>query len=154
MSLPTVVSLTGNDTVVLSGRVLTNFGDADNATLTFPSDIAAVKTGKNGNAIFALNTMGLQAEMVLRIIRGSQDDLFLNGILSTQLLDFSSFVLLTGQFIKRIGDGQGNVQNDTYLVAGGVFMKQVEAKSNVEGDTEQSLAIYHVKFSNVGRAQM
>jgi hypothetical protein len=98
--------------------------------------------------------MGLQAEMVLRIIRGSQDDLFLNGILSTQLLDFSSFVLLTGQFIKRIGDGQGNVQNDTYLVAGGVFMKQVEAKSNVEGDTEQSLAIYHVKFSNVGRAQM
>lgn len=154
MALTTVVSLTGNDTVVINGRVLTNFGDADNATVTFPNDTANVKTGKNGNAIFAQNQMGLQCETILRMIRGSQDDLFLNGILSTQQQDFAAFVLMVGQFIKRIGDGLGDVANDTYLLAGGVFVKQVEAKSNVEGDTEQSLAIYHLKFSNVTRAQM
>ena len=31
-------------------------------------------------------------------------------------------------------------------------MKQVEGKSNVEGDTEQSVAIYMMKFSNAPRA--
>lgn len=154
MPLPTVASLTGNDTFVLNGRVLTNFADADNATATFPNDIANVKTGKNGNAIFAENKMGLQCETILRIIRGSPDDIFLNGILATQLADFAAFVLMTGQFIKRIGDGIGDVANDTYLLAGGVFVKQPEAKSNAEGDTEQSLTIWHLKFSNVSRAQL
>ena len=31
-------------------------------------------------------------------------------------------------------------------------MKPVEAKSNVEGDTEQDVAIYHLKFSQAIRA--
>jgi hypothetical protein len=154
MAAPTVVSLTGNDTTVINGRVLTNFGDADSASITYPNEIAAVKTGKNGNAIFAENKMGLQAEVILRLIRGSADDIFLNSILATQIADFASFILLVGQFVKRVGDGQGNVSNDTYFVNGGIFQKQVEAKSNVEGDTEQSLSIYHLKFANVGRAQL
>ena len=154
MSFPTVNSLTGNDTFVLNGRVLTNFADADNGTVSFPNDIAAVKTGKNGNAIFAENKMGLQAETTLRLIRGAADDVYLNDLLAQQLQDFAAFVLMTGQFVKRVGDGQGNIQNDTYLLAGGVFVKQPEAKSNAEGDTEQSLTIWHLKFSNVGRAQL
>lgn len=151
---PTVNSLTGNDTFVINGRVLTNFADADNGTVSFPNDIAAVKTGKNGNAIFAENKMGLQCETILRLIRASADDLFLNDLLSTQLADFAAFELMDGQFVKRVGDGNGNITNDTYLLGGGVFVKQVEAKSNAEGDTEQSLSIYHLKFSNVGRAQL
>lgn len=147
-----VVSLTGNDTVTIAGRVFTNFGDGDNAKLSFPNDLAAVKVGKNGNAIYALNEMGRQADLVLRIIRGSDDDLFLNEILALQKADFSSFVLLQGEFVKRIGDGQGNVSNDTYFTDGGIFSKPVEVNSNVEGDTEQSLSIYNLKFANADRA--
>ena len=36
-------------------------------------------------------------------------------------------------------------------MSGGVFMKQVEGKSNVEGETEQSIAVYAIKFSNAPR---
>ena len=59
---------------------------------------------------------------------------------------------MIGQFVKKIGDGQGNITSDTYVCSGGVFTKQVEGKSNVEGDTEQSTATYTVKFSNAPRA--
>lgn len=152
MSFGQVVSLTGNDTVVISGRVITNFADADNASLVFPNDIASVKTGKNGNALFALNEMGRQADAILRMIRGSPDDIFLNDLLSLQRADFASFILMTGQFTKRVGDGFGNILADTYLMQGGIFSKNVEVKSNVEGDTEQSLAIYPLKFANAIRA--
>lgn len=147
-----VVSLTGDDTVVVAGRVLTNFGDADNASLAFPNELATVKTGKNGNAIFALNEMGRQADVILRLIRGSRDDIFLNGLLAAQRLDFAAFVLMTGQFVKRVGNGAGAVASDTYLMQGGIFSKQVETKSNVEGDTEQSLSIYNLKFAQAIRS--
>ncbi len=149
-----VVSLTGNDTVVIGGRVLTDFADADNAAMTYPNELAAVKTGKNGNSIYAWNEMGRIVEVVLRMIRGSDDDKFLNGLLATQKADFAAFVLLDGEFVKRVGDGAGNISNDTYLLDGGIFSKQVEAKSNVEGDTEQSLSIYSLKFANGDRAVM
>lgn len=147
-----VVSLTGDDTIVVAGRVLTNFGDADNASLAFPNELATVKTGKNGNAIFALNEMGRQADIILRIIRGAPDDLFLNTLLVRQRQDFATFILMTGQFVKRVGNGLGAVAADTYLMQGGIFSKQVEAKSNVEGDTEQSLSIYNIKYAQAIRS--
>jgi hypothetical protein len=149
-----VVSLTGNDTIVIAGRVLTDFGDADNATLEFPNELAAVKVGKNGNAIYALNATGRMADVVLRIIRGSNDDAFLNNLLAIQNANFAATVLLTGQFVKRVGNGLGGVMSDTYFTSGGIFSKAVNAQSNVEGDTEQSLAIYTLKFSNADRAQL
>jgi hypothetical protein len=149
--MPTV-SLTGQDTVYLGGRVFLDFADADNASLTFPNDIAAVKTGKNGNSLYALNASGKQADLVLRLIRGSGDDLFLNFLLALQNADFPSTVLLDGQFVKRLGDGFGNISSDTYQCTGGIFSKQVEVKSNSEGDTEQSLSIYNLKFSNAERS--
>jgi hypothetical protein len=149
--MPTV-SLTGQDTVFLGGRVFLDFADADNASLTFPNDISAVKTGKNGNSLYALNASGKQADLVLRLIRGSGDDLFLNYLLSVQLFDFPSMVLLNGQFVKRLGNGRGRISSDTYQCTGGIFSKQVEVKSNSEGDTEQSLSIYNLKFSNAERS--
>lgn len=145
------ISLTGSDTVVVNGRVFADFADADIAALTFPNDIAQVKTGKNGNAIYALNESGRQSELVIRVIRGSSDDKFLQNLLTQQQSNFAGFVLMYGEFVKRVGDGQGNISADTYIVSGGIFTKQVEAKSNVEGDTEQSVSIYHMKFSNSPR---
>ena len=59
---------------------------------------------------------------------------------------------MIAEFIKKLGDGQGNILSDIYVLSGGIFMKQVEGKSNVEGDTEQSVAIYMMKFSNAPRA--
>ena len=142
------VSLTGNDTLKLRDRIFADFADADYASLTFPNDIAALKTGKDGNTIYALNETGRQAELVLRVLRGSADDKFLQNLLAAQRNDFSGFVLLEGEFVKRVGDGKGNVTQDTYLVTGGVFTKNVEVKSNAEGDTEQSVSVYTIAFGN------
>ena len=145
------VALSGSDTITINNRVLSDLGDGDAAVLTFPNDIANVKTGKNGNAIYGLNESGKQCEVKMRLIRGAADDKFMQGLLSAQQLNFSGFVLMIGQFIKKLGDGQGNVTSDTFVMSGGVFVKQVEAKTNVEGDTEQSVAIYTLKFSNAPR---
>lgn len=148
------VSLTGADTIKINNRILSDLADGDCAVLTFPNEIATVKTGKDGNSIYAFNQTGKNCDLVLRVLRGSSDDKFLLNLFNTMKIDFSGFVLVSGEFIKRVGDGTGNVSNDTYLVAGGIFNKNIDAKNNAEGDTEQSVAIYTLRFANGDRSIM
>lgn len=145
------IALSGSDSIIINNRIFADLADGNVAELTFPNDIATVKTGKDGNSIYGLNETGKQSELKLRLIRGSSDDKFLNGLLANQQLNFAGFPLMVGQFIKKIGDGTGNIKSDTYIMSGGVFTKQVEAKSNVEGESEQSVSIYTLKFSNSPR---
>lgn len=146
------VAMSGNDTISINNRVLNDGADANFVEVTYPNDIASVKTGKNGNSIYGLNESGKQCEVKIRLIRGSADDKFLNGLLALQGQNFAGFPLMIGQFIKKIGDGQGNITSDIYIMSGGVFTKFVEGKSNVEGDTDQSVSVYTIKFSNSPRA--
>lgn len=145
-------TLTGNDTVTINNRIFSDLADGDVVKLTFPNDVAQVKTGKNGNSIYALNETGKQCEVDIRLIRGSADDNFLNGLFAQQQANFAGFILMQGQFIKKLGDGQGNITSDTYVVSGGIFRKEPEATSNVEGNTDQSVVIWMFKFSNAPRA--
>ena len=147
-----VVALSGNDTVVINGRVLNDLADGNCAELAFPNAIAAIKTGKNGNSLYALNTTGKNADFKLRIVRGSDDDKFLLNILNNQQNNFVGFVLMTGQFVKKLGDGSGNLTSDVYDVSGGIFTKQVHGTMNVEGETGQAVAEYEMMFSNGPRA--
>lgn len=146
------VALSGSDTIVINNHVFSDLADGDCVALTFPNDIANVKTGKNGNSIYGLNETGKQCEVKLRIVRGSNDDKFMNNLLVQQQANFAGFPLMQGRFVKKLGDGQGNIANDTYIVSGGIFTKIPEAKTNVEGESEQSVAIYTLKFSNAPRA--
>lgn len=145
------IALSGNDTVTINNQVLADFADGTCVELTFPNEIANVKTGKNGNAIFGLNASGVQAEAKLRMVRGGADDKFLLGLLTQQNANFAGAVLIQGTFIKKLGDGAGNVTSDTYILSGGIFVKIPEGKTNVEGETEQSVAIYALKFSQAIR---
>lgn len=146
------VALSGNDTATLNNHVFADLADGNCIELTFPNDIANLKTGKNGNTIYGLNESGKQCEVKLRILRGSADDKFLNNLLTQQQANFAGFALMIGQFIKKIGDGLGNITSDTYILSGGVFVKIPEAKTNVEGETDQSIALYTIRFSNAPRA--
>ena len=148
----TTNTITADDTLTLFGRVFNDMADGDVSTITFPNNLVEMKTGKNRNTIFSKNTTGENAEMVLRLIRGSSDDQFLQGKLSTSVTDFASTVLATGEFVKRLGDGLGNVARDVYTLGGGVIMKNVEAKENVEGDIVQGVSIYNMKFATVVRS--
>jgi hypothetical protein len=146
------VSMSGNDTIVINDRTLADLADENTVELTYPNEIASVKTGKNGNSIYGLNESGKNCDVKLRVMRGSSDDQFLNGLLSQQNANFAGWPLMVASFVKKVGDGAGNITNDTYVLSGGIFSKQVEAKSNVAGDTEQSVSIYMMKFSNSPRA--
>lgn len=145
------VALSGSDSVTLNNRILSDFADGNYAELTFPNKISKVKTGKNGNSIYSYDATGQQFMLVVRLVRGTADDKFLNNLLAQQQANFAGTVLMIGQMVKNIGDGQGNIQADTYLVSGMVFDEQVGAKANAEGDTEQSVAIYHLMGSRAPR---
>ena len=142
------VSLTGQDFVQIDDRILADLADQDAVTLDPPNDIAAVKSGKNGNLIFALNETGRQMTVVVRVLLGSADDKFLNSRLQEMKNNFSTFILLAGIFSKRAGDGLGNVSTKVYQMSGGVFQRMVPAKTSSEGDTEQSVAVYTMVFGN------
>ncbi len=146
------VAMSGDDTISINQRVLVNLATDDCAKIDFPTDIADVKTGKNGNSIYSLNETGRQATVEIHVLRGSSDDKFLNNLLVQQQANFAGTVLANGEFIKKVGDGQGNITSDTYVMGGGIFNKNVSAKTNVAGDSSQSIAVYSLKFSNAPRA--
>lgn len=146
------VAMSGNDSFTLNDRIFADLATGTWGELTYPNDVAAVKTGKNDNTIYGQNQAGKNADFLLRVIRGSPDDKFLNGLFAQQNNNFAGFVLLNGQLVKKIGQGNGKIINDTYVLTGGVFAKPVEAKSNVDGDTEQSEAIYRFRFALAPRA--
>jgi hypothetical protein len=146
------VSLTGADTIQVDGRILNDLADGDCVALTFPEDLAKVKASKNGNTIYAFNSMGRVTECTIRVLVGSDDDKYLNSRLQTQQQDFSTFILATGSFAKRVGDGAGNIAAAVYQMTGGIFTRQVESKTSTEGDTDQSVAVYKITYGNGQKA--
>lgn len=146
-----IVSLTGNDTIIINGIIFNGFADGDIGHLTFPNDLMAVKTGKNGNSLYAFNATGRQCELMLRLVRGSSDDKYLNGLLSQMINNPPAFVLMAGEFIKNIGDGGGSITQDIYTLSGGVIKKAPEVKENLEGDIEQAVTIWTLVFTNAPR---
>jgi len=147
-----IFTVTSNDTLVLNGRVFNDFATDDVTQITMPNELVNVKTGKKGNSIISQNAQGLNGVLTLKLNRGSSDDQFLNGILSGSLKDFPSTVLLAGSFVKRLGDGQGNIINDVYNLAGGTISKIPEGKENASGDVAQGEVTYIIKFTNVSRS--
>jgi hypothetical protein len=147
-----VTSITGKDTVVLDGTILNDFADGDCAKLTFPNDLVTLKTGKNGNTLYAFNYSGRQCQLELRLVRGSADDRLLTQKLALFKNNPAAFTLITGTLVKNVGDGAGNVKSDTYTLAGGAFKKETEVKENADGDIEQSIALWTLLFSNAPRS--
>lgn len=148
------VALSGEDTITLNGTLLTDLADGDCVDLTFPNKVMEVKTGKDGNTIYAQNTTGANAESKIRVLRGGQTDQFLNGLLSIQDSNPSAFPLMFGQYTKKFGNGKGpsGLVSDIYVLSGGVFYNNVGGKTNVEGNTDQSVAEYTIKWASAFRA--
>lgn len=144
-------TVTSNDTLTLNGHVFVDQASGDVSKITFPNELINMKTGKNGNTVFAANATGFNADLELRLLRGSSDDQYMQALVLSPSSDFPSSVLLNGTFVKMLGDGQGNVVSDVYALAGGVIRKVPEGKENVEGDTEQAVAVYMVKFAQANR---
>ena len=150
------VSLTGGDTITIGARggaprILVDLADGDTGVLDFPNNLVEAKVGKNGNTIYAYNSMGATGTLTIRVLRGSADDKFLNSEMNRYKLDPSAYTLLDGEVIKRIGDGLGNISNDVYIMSGGIIQKMPAAKENVEGDIEQAITTWQIIFANADR---
>ena len=146
-----IFSLTGDDSIIINDIPLNDFADGDIGTLSLPNNIFDMQTGKNGNTIFALDESGNNATLTVRVLMSSNDDKRLNGMIPKSK-GFAQSVLATGSVVKQVGDGQGNVSYNTYLLAGGMVQKKPDIKSNVNGDAQQAVVEYIIVFAEANRA--
>lgn len=139
-------SLTGDDVIQLNvaPNLTEELADGDAVTVTIPNDLVNIQVGKNGNAIYAKDENGNRFDMEIRVLRGTASDAQLLAKYLSQRANFSGSTFITGQFIKHFGDGLGNVQAYTYTLGGAMIRKAPEMKSNVNGDTEQSVTVYSI----------
>lgn len=147
-----IIALTGRDTIAIDFLPFVNFGPGDVFTLEFPNDLTTVEVGKNGNVVAALNANGQKGEAVIRTLRGSPEDIYLNQREAQYINDSSGFIAYTGNFVKRIGNGLGAVAADNYIAAFGVPKKLVSVKENAAGDVTQAVAEHYITFGQVIRA--
>lgn len=152
--MPGSVSLTGDDVVTLNGRVFHDFATGDVIKLEFDGELIKVQASKNGNIVYGLNEDGKMSKLTLKLLAGSSDDRYINSLLASQLKDLSTFILAVGSFVKRVGDGQGNVTNVIYNTLGGVISKFPEASTNTTGNVEQSIVTWILHFGSNSRAIM
>lgn len=144
-------TLVGQDTIVVNGRSLSNLGYGKVVDISIPTALVEIESGKDGSAIYAMNQAGRQAEVKIRVLAGSPDDVFLNNLNESFKSDFASSVLINASFIKRTGDGQGNITTTTWILSGGVPGNAPADGWDVNGNTEQALMEYSFKFSRASR---
>jgi len=145
-------NLVSDGTFTLYDRVFNDFADDDISAVTFPNDLVALKTGKNGNTIYVKNEQGRNASASLRLIRGSNDDRFLQSKIALMKRDFAATELAFGEFVIRISDGEGSVIRDVYTLKGGIITRPVDGKENTSGDTTQGVSIYTIMFADSERS--
>ena len=80
----TTNTITGKDTLTINNNVVNDIAFGDVSTIKYNNKRVETKTGKNRNTIFAENAAGANAELVLRLIKGSNDDVFFQTILAQQ----------------------------------------------------------------------
>lgn len=141
---------TSQDIIEIDGRVITDMANGDTAVITYPNEILNMTTGKKGNSIATHNEEGQMADLVLRIIKGSPDDAFLNGKITAWKNRLDSFAPMDAVFTKTIKVNGGTINEITSL-SFGIPSKPVEVKENVSADTEQAIAIYNIRFGNSNR---
>lgn len=146
-----VYALTGNDSLIINDRVINDFTDGSTIELAYQNDRVGVSTGKNNNTVFSDNRQGSNAVLTLRIIRGSADDKFFNGLSIQQDRDLPTFALMNGSFTKRVGDGSGNVTFDNHVLLGGAFQRFADVQENLNGETEQGTVVYTIYFAQIQR---
>ena len=143
-----MVAITSAGTIIIDERLMSDFADGDIGTVEPVGEIATVKRGKDGNAVFASNESGFQCNHTIRLLRGSSDDIYMNSRLTSQRANFAGLKLMNASVIKPIGDGDGGSVRDIYTLENGVIGSLPATKINIEGDTEQAIVVYSIMFSN------
>lgn len=138
-----VLSLCGKDSLIFDNQTINGLADGDSATLTMGGDISARAVGFNKNMVIAPDLNGYVATLEMRVLKGCDDDKALYAKFKTYEQDPPAYVCSTASLTKRLGDGAGNVTNDTYnLTALHFTAAPTTATINVNGDTDQVVTVY------------
>lgn len=146
-----ITGIVGSDILSINGRVFSGHADGDAYKLEPQGPVSQYKVSKDGNTIISLQYSGILCKMTIRLIRGCSDDQFLNGLLQQFIGSPNTFPLMSGEYIKSTGDGQGNVTNEVYVLAAGAFEMVPGGVSNFEGSIESGVTVYTIWFRNDGR---
>ena len=153
------VRVTGNDIIQIGTslegvKTITAFADGDYARLSFPNDIMNFTIGKNRNMIAAYNAMGSLAELELRLLRGCEEDKFLNDLFPSFDSDALKFSFIYAKIEKKLtADKKGEAVeiSETYTLKNGVISKAPEFISNVSGSTDQGVVVWQIRFAEFQR---
>lgn len=149
-------SLVGGETLTIqpsggAARVIADFADASIVEVDFQSELINTTTGKNGNGIAVLDERGRNGAISFRIVKGSADDNYINGLFNAMKNNFVATKFLTISFSRSLIDGSGAVLTETYVFEGALFSQMPKAMANVHGDTEQAIAVWSAKAINSNR---
>lgn len=141
-----------NDTCVIWERILADFAEGDVVVIEHSDDISQIKTGKNGNSIMTHNESGNNVDVTIRVLKGSPDDKFLNSKMKQWKNKDDRFTPANGEFSKTFIDENGDKTTETNTLEFGTFSKKVDSKDNTDGEIEQAVAIYKMKFARSDRS--
>ncbi len=147
--------ITANDTLTVTGMFngkmttqnFTTLADKSVVHMDFPNELWNIAIGKNKNAIFSFIQKGNLSEMDLRPLLGNADHAFLLAQITQAQNNPPGVILLTGTFSKILGDGAGNPIRVNYTLSGGVVSKLPPLTENVEGETDQGVGMFKLKWA-------
>ena len=146
---------TGIDSICLEdymGKwILTDLADGTVAELTAPNELSTITTGYNGNSLGSHNEPGRQRELTIRLVKGSSDDKRLNKNYNLWKDRSDTFIPLTGYFTKLVKNSAGANTLDTVECYFGLPTGQPTQSSVMDGNTEQVVSIYTIRFGNSRR---
>lgn len=142
---------TGNDSIEIDGKLINDCANGKVVEVRFPNNISNSDKGKDNNSMITYIANGDICEVTIRVLVGGKTDQYLNLRKAQWKKDSPSFVRLEGKFVKRVGDGTGSTKKITYNLKNGVFMKHVETETDTNGDIEQTVAVYQIRFTEGDR---
>lgn len=142
---------TGQDIIKYKDRILNDFANGDVAIITYPNELHGMANGKNGNAMAAHNEQGNQAELQLRVIKGSPDDKYLNSEVIAWKTHSPNFTPANAELTKVISVDNG-LTNEVTSLGFLIPSANIETKTNTDGDTEQVVSVYRFRAGRSERA--
>lgn len=132
--------------------ILSDFATGNVAELTAPNDMSTTSTGYNGNALGAHNEPGRQRECTLRIVKAGSDDKRLNKNYNMWKNRDLRFKPLKMSFTKNVAHSDGTITKDTVECYFGLPSGQPTQAMNTEGDIEQVVSQYMIRFADSERS--
>ncbi len=128
--MPQVITIpAGSVSLILNGRSYTKLGEGATVSLSFPNNIAERNIGEGG--VVNINTRVDKdvAELTIRLMRKTEDDIELSRIANT-----SPLTIIDGSFTENyIADGFSALE--TYAITSGNIMKHPDKEiNNQDGD--------------------